>query len=83
MNRINGFTYARQSLHRTMGFVPYETLGISSPEGSSPYGFTITPIGIAISFWRLPLKGMRSVVTLSNARSELYSSKDYVLYSKC
>ena len=40
----------------------------------SPYGFTIIPIGRAISFWRVPVLGILSVVTLSRDFSELYSS---------
>lgn len=73
---MNGFTYARQSLHLTIGFCPNDTEATSSPVIGSPYGLTITPIGTATSFYREIEFGMRSVVTLNTDLSELNSSKD-------
>lgn len=82
---MKGFTYALQSLHLTIGFVPYDTDGIGSPYiyivimniitvDNSPNGLTMTPIGIATSFCKLLDIGILSVVTLINDFSVLNSS---------
>ena len=51
--------------------------------GGSPYGFTITPIGRAISFCNTFVLGILSVVTLMSDLSELYSSSDCVCCIGC
>lgn len=44
----------------------------------SPYGLTMTPMGMATSFCNALVLGMRSVVMRRTERSELNSSSDEV-----